>query len=1810
MFMLFILIQLLLTVFHCVCIVIESPITIDFERFIPNRRTSTTFDIVFKDVTTEYILLTINPLNMNHKYKFIITSKEEYAIEYSTNIIAEAPYNIGSRYILLNRRHLNLQTYNQTYTDIFWCFIKGPNNMVLQGNFSVSYYNEIPLQLNSDISYITFDHYHSSYVFRYTRTKESNDYINIYALGGTDNQVTMTLTYVNGSNVDIISKDKAFYNGDVVEIEESNYVYNDGAYFRIDVHSYQGVAVRVGVYDIRKVNMLKPNQPASYAYFNTSKLTHKAKCYEVNIGDGDITDDNEYYVSVVTRTLNTFVFLTNTTYSDDCGNSNSNVKHLLKANEYHVNEVISFSFKTSLIREYPYLCFSFINTGPNIAYSVQILNITNINNVSIITEPLINGLTYIYTLKPNETQIFTRSKFDTRIDTVTVNFRSEEGELDTYIVSVNNYPDTTISNTTFTTPHELPSYIPSYQKLININGFSTYKLGKPIGEHSLSPNQTLAVATCAITSLIPCVFEVSFADHNDFLHIEPNNRYTQVQTKGQIDQFTFRITDNTVNKVVIELSTYTGDSNMEIIKSTPIPRNISSFYIGNKEVVEIHKSSINISDINGIYQITITATTNNMYTVGYFLFKENESNTVLIDSSMQVLEYIELGNSKMFVMKNIYHFLKIPWITTFTPVNCDIEVSFIYNNITRKLPFNTDDFLQHYINYDNDALNSLNFTYNVKAFKRKEQHYAKYDKCLLYITGFALTNKTELVVNEAVPFKLNLNKDKPSVNLFYPRSSSSGNVLAYVNVESDMPIYLSFTINGKHYIEHSFTRSKQIQLGYEELEVCDSHHRSGQICPIVITVSGQDKEGLNPMKTQIQFEFAIKTQNAVPIYLQKNKLQKEFSFIKSYQYFITDITKDEYGEIFVNYLRGSGRPYVKILPKEISEDDADWNGKVVLPKTNTVNLIGQYDSYTRSLKYTKENTHKCAYGCDMYIGVLSDEVYATDSVAFSNEFSIYIRSLPSTNIVDIPINEYIYGAMYSIEQKDYYSFNLPIDIDKIIIELQCETCEIYVNKGSNIPTRTKKDYSFKSNGIDSVHVINLKTTESSFKMRFTIMVTVTAMEAFYTQLYNFRVRVHKINAVELVEVTSDQSALCEVKEVNGYCDFIILSKESEILNSLLLYAYGQSSSNIVFYVKTIDSEIFDFYNEQQKRNALPRDNSTDPTVFTSKNNFNTNFINVNEIQKFNKNILISIKSSKPTLITLLSTFRTYLYQMTPNPSSVLLYEINEHSLNTQINLIIPNNNNYIVHVVCIDGIGSVGLVNDSSSKHELIGRHDSLMFNTIKKHNATFYIKNEHPDKETLIVYFWYHVTSGSRHFDEIQFGQTGEVYYTGYDFPIDNYVRIDKAEGDVVVNLDFFKMNNNTLNESLSQVDYLDIKGYVVSQKFIHDKLSNLNILPNDNDAINGLYDPTTKKGSIVFDKVKLQLIQNEIVYLLININKGSGNNKTYNVVHYEISVLPTSGVDIEMPVKYYQTSLLNNNARSNYHMLRKTMPTDKTLVLEFAANSPKVHFAYSIHAFTLNANSNLINTNSSEILLNEIYYGGKHVLSFDMTNHKELYVSVFTNENLNTNAGRYIMKYTYDVDVVKYEIGSITLDQNDTYTGTLPKVLLISVNPITYGNNVTVVNCIYHLKIYRYSKYEKGDNFNSINTPQTQLYFADAIASSNINDTIVFNVSLEYNDGYNITVDATVIDNNELISYESTWFMVKSPDMDPEQKEKRNQLIRIIVTIIIIVVVLLSVILILIVVFKLKNKKSNGKDVITSICSNEQLIPNFDESFRSNEF
>ena len=1775
----------------CVCVELYDN-TFNFnEIFSPDTTSSIVFDFTLKNFNSEYVVFTLTPDDQNAKYKFVIADTPDYAVEYSENSMAWTAYTSKELTLLFTKDHFNKPPY--------YAFIAGPQGSVLKGTLNVHYCDEIPLQRDKDVHYNVWDSYHMDYTFKYPRTSDTvNDYLNIYALGGVDDQVKMQVTYHhNGQEVQVAQKDKAFYNGDVIELLEKDYTYSEDAYFKIVVHAHPGINVRVGVHKVNQIETIIPDKPAIYAYINTHHFTENTKCYAFNFPDEEFQTNNEYSLSIVTRTLNNYAFFSNKDYT------HPSEAEAIKIHEVNVTEVGQISFTSQTLADHPYFCMRTFNQAPNLAYSIQVLNITNMNTSSVITEPLINGLTYMFTLKPNTIQMFTRAKFDDFVKETKVNIRTQIGKVNAYIVDDDHFPDSAFSLLNLTEQID-----DSYRStsLVDINGFFTYKLAPPSCDHSQCLNQIIPVVVCVPDSLTDCVFEVSFADSKDYLYIEPNIRYTQVQSAGQEDRFTFRVTNPTIKKVVIELSTYSGDSNMEVIKNVPIPGDIVSYYIGNKEVVEINREQKtgNVTDLCGVYQIFITSRTNNMYTVGYYLFEENTTPEMTIEAGLQVLEYVAPKSSKVFKLENLYSEYEIPYITTFTPVNCEVAITFMYNDRKHEIPleFNHDkDFLQHFLTPGSEGFNSNYYEYKVTVLSMYEKQHAKNDQCLIYITGIPLTDEHRgLVINEAAPFKMKLSHDKPKVNILYPRASESGDVLAYVNIDSDLPIHLEFQVNNKESNSQSFVRSRQIYFDELYLDLCESYV-TGQLCPLIATIYCDELD----RNTEIEFEFSIKTENDVPIYLKKNKFKEEYTYVKQIQYFVTDVAHKESGEINVNYLRGSGRPYMKLVPKELSEDDPDWNNKVVLPKPNSTDLVGEYDPFTRKLTYSEGDTSRCFNGCDMFIGVLSDELYSMSYFSFANEFSIYIKSTTlGGETVDIPINEYVYGSMLNVHQKDYYSFILPKNSEKIEIELQCETCEIFINKGTRIPLEGWQ-YEFKSKGKDSLHEIILDRAETTNDERYTIMMKVVGMESFYTQLYNFRIRAPKVDKVNFIEVDSDQSALCKAPTENSYCDFLIANEEMDLINSLFLYAFGQDATDIAIFVRTVNSTEFDRMTQEQIQKLLPRDGSCNKT---SINQFNPNYIDIAEIDKIDTYVLVSVFSSKPTLITLLSTLRTYLTKMTPNPSSIQLFEISQEKAVHEIQLTLPVKSNYIVHVVVVDGKGSVGFIGDEHSQHVLTGQHDSLTLNVPVGEEKTVYLRCD--QEEVFRVFFSYHVTSDQNHFDEITFGQTGEVYYIGEDFPIDNYVKIER-EDDIMINFDFYK---TMANEDPYVGDDFIITGYVVQQDFIIQKRKEHSLLPKDCDLVcRGLYDSVTKKGSIHFSRDNMTLDEIEQDYLLVHIEKGKNNSHYYNPVHYEVSVLPSSGVEFALPFDYYQTMSLTAK-KVNYHLLRKISADNKYLIFEFSANSPKIKTAFSYEEFpAVTLLSNIDYTNATGVVVEEKTASGKQLLKLNVENNKKVFIAVYSTEDVTPSENSYVLKSYAQDHFTLYQVDKmgVNITNYQNYTGNLPLDVKFNFKSIKSAETHQTVKCKYHFNVYRKSLMVDGDNFNTINTHQSDSYISRETHSND--DNMYFDIVLDVNDTYIFTMTAIVVDTEELIAFEPFEFVVNQggkddpvepdePDKpdDPKEPEKSKAL-----TIVICVVVgSLFLFLFVFIIYKLKRKNElSNEDNLPSFGSKRALIPELEE-------
>ena len=270
-----------------------------------------------------------------------------------------------------------------------------------------------------------------------------------------------------------------------------------------------------------------------------------------------------------------------------------------------------------------------------------------------------------------------------------------------------------------------------------------------------------------------------------------------------------------------------------------------------------------------------------------------------------------------------------------------------------------------------------------------------------------------------------------------------------------------------------------------------------------------------------------------------------------------------------------------------------------------------------------------------------------------NEFSIYLRTTNNEDykktIVDIPTNEYIFGAIEKPVTENYYeyfSFVMPYDVNEIIVEFQTETCSFYMNYGEERPSRGNANWTFDANGLDSINIIKKEGDpviggKDLNNAKFTIAIAASKNDSIYTAPYNFRIRAPHKDTPDIVTITTDQSVLCQTQdEGNGnYCDLLLLRRDYDLAGTLYMHAYGDTHSPLVFYVSVVEADAYADYTPEQVKAARPRDNKSNYNV-TSKTTFNTDQLQYEtEFTDKDVYILISIKAEKPSMITFLSTFR-------------------------------------------------------------------------------------------------------------------------------------------------------------------------------------------------------------------------------------------------------------------------------------------------------------------------------------------------------------------------------------------------------------------------------------------------------------------------------------------------------------------------------------------------------------------------------------------
>ena len=1552
-----------------------------------------------------------------------------------------------------------------------------------------SYENEIEIKIGQDYSLISSEN-NRDHFFKFNKpSDEGNQILNFYAIGGHDGDIddnegmSVGLVDANGVESTVVNHrlENVFYGGDLIVVDENVSPLQAGYYYKVKVRTKAGVLIRVGV----EYGHTLPDEQIHYNITYNGYLNNKdtaidqifTKCYRV-----DYMDDNAETVTVLVQSRSGIKAFFSQYDSGDILEGT----HTLQVEGADVMTTTSSSFKTT-----PFLCFGTITGLSYGDFQVKIFNGDSFKVARPIIDPLYNGVGYPMRLKQNDVQMYTYSKYTNGLTSeVNYNVRTEQGKIDVYVLDTNSYPYYSF------TPNQGEG--DKSKRISDINGFFQYHGTHANEGTAWSRNKTLLAVVC---KTLTCKFEVSFFDDQDYLNIKANFRYLQTMLPNEEDHFMFHIKNSNISSVVIELTTLTGDSNMEIFKETPVPDDVQSYYIGNKEIVNITKTK-DADDLVGRYQVIISSAANTVYLISYYTYLDNSNVAVDIDGGFQYLEYIDAHKKKTVRMQNQYIDNNYTYVTTFHPINCDLNIMFSNEGI---LFPSKGRFAQHIINSTNPEYKKYEYKYDLTVSQMDNKDFP-YDNelCLVYVASASVEPESELVVAEATPTTIELDYELSHFQFLFPRPPDTGEVIVQVNVEADVRMTLEYSTERFKDQTVYFSKGRQIVIPQDHIDkLCNP----GNVCPIAFKLSLEHV----PDRTMeaIQIVFTVKTQvNKVPQYLTKFKLVDDFVYSNSIQYFTTDIGHKEAGEIMVNFNRGSGYVIAKLLKKEYTEEDPDWNNKVRLPTPDSTDLIKTYNKLTGKLLIKPEDTEQCNNGCDIYIAVVPEEQYADPHI---DEFTIYYKSyFQDPRSVDIPVNEFVHGAVEDTSIIDYYQFNLPINAAKVTLEFNSEMCEIGINAGYEKPA----DYMYRYVPAGSI-LEDFDVGEYRLGDVYSIGVKCKGISHVVYSPYNFRVRTVPLDDIEIINVDSSHEVLCETKGVGAFCDFIISNDPFDNITEIALHAWSHDGADLVMYAIEVSQTEFDSAGKAGKEGKLPRDNL--PNVKSSKNQDETDYLYMGQLSNSNTYVLVSVQTSVPTIITFVHSYRSELTGIHVPDFTARLVTLKPQQT---MNFILPKQYETTITVSGVHGQGAFS----QGSEYTL-----SLPGNRTRMHyNQPIYkpldAKITNLGVDNYVFYVWYQISASFQNVNEVRHGMLGHVLINSANIPIVNFARYSKQEAVSVS----YKVNGFKYDSSDSgSFDDFDIKGYIVDLDFIAQLRKNSALRPQL-DVVNnifGFFDHATRVGYLEFDADDLVLEEGKQKYMMMVIEQTANNHHRYNDFVYDIAMLPNSGNDIPAQPDMYYFHEVKQSKGGNVHFLQKKTHNAKTMRVEFAANNPNIKIAFSSTPFEdkqTTYNGNLSPTSSENT-------AGKTVYTFTVSNLKGVYIGVYdskTDDEMYSplRATKYTYKFTLDPQEVKYDItnhlevkSKATTERHDQAT-----VLFEPIKDAS-GNNVEAT---YFMKFYRSDLLEEFELVDQIAPAQKKPERIAKLSADDIARKEFTMTDLDLG-SYYITMTAEITATKELFTF-----------------------------------------------------------------------------------
>ena len=1267
-----------------------------------------------------------------------------------------------------------------------------------------------------------------------------------------------------------------------------------------------------------------------------------------------------------------------------------------------------------------YICIELPNINVFIVgllpYSIQLTQqLDNIGSFNFYP-PQLSGNIYPRIIHKNSYAFFTGANLKVDSNDIIYNMIALEGSPKMYIYKCTDYP---ICNFDFEQDEVI--------KTNEINHMSTWHNKQPEKNNSpIDKTQYIMIVKCENkenTVSDTCQFQTSIYGNKDYVYLYEGQSYSQYILAGNeahyIIDFSLEQYDT---KIHIDTLVVSGDVNYVLRNERNEEVASNKYYLANKIFYSIHLTDRRNYGLTKVF-VDVTAKVNSYYIIEFKVVrgeiseisnKVYEGINYLISVSPNVgqnKKIISVHNSKLFQGDN--------YLVNFYSLNCDFIISKLINEEEEKAINSYDTYAQDFIT-DKDELNNNFFNYQLTAVNTDPSYYEN-NMCMIYVSGLEITQDSnaneqkEILIGEGIPQKVTFDNGLKRIKYVYPVPDKEKNVAIYFKVIHSANYSYSITVNDYTIIDPKpFYQSFVL---YEDKLVINGCGEN-DLCNLMILITLNEKVDLVPV-----LQVTLRQIDNVPHYIPKEEIVQDFLSSKSTLRLFTTLGKNDEGYITFDFARSSGMAYAKIVKFDDKDNDPDWR-QYKFPSKVEESLY--YEFYNKKIQFNSSHTSECEDGCYLLISLTPSAKGKLDEQYRFHPLSITVALTNGDSpIIKIEPDYFIVGSLANkdkIKKKDmyeYYQMDIPFDAYKVQFDWQSDSANLLINVGDKKPTFNDADIKKETRNDTLIDVTSeIKAIvkknankESIANTHLTIGVFTKNYESIFGTSYAFRVHLsHKLN---IYGVNSDQKTLCKPEPIenNQYrCLYMITFGELDFIYDLMIYSRSQNQvAKTYMYGEFINQGIYDIFNEAELSKNIPNNKAR---FSTERDKIDYIFLTLSDLES---HFYLSVVSDKQDIIELFTSFKTFDQEMSPNPSSIQLYSVNNAE---SITLKFITRKPLLINIVSLYGSSILYFEDEKEVQYALRGRDDRISLAIPQNNNQESYlvVKNTNYKKERLLLqdeqdkqeiekpqiafYIEYYVRSTELNLDEIYLGKTDEFAYKKSDFPLYYYSKIDENNLNSI-NIFFFlhDIEYGKVKAEMNCED-INIRGTIISQDIVYLVKVNEESKPNiKNSNIRGVYDPALQLGQVFFSSQDLKNANEKFPTIYLSLEKA---NQDFDVkkMRVELAAVQENG-DVPVTEKIYQYGKVSDEKTINYYRLKVDNSTGD-MRIQFSTNNKIVDFAIN--------NEKNVKKNSTYENMEKKVERGKVFITFTKPKTDFIYLNVFLKNappNDRVNNFNYAFKY-----------------------------------------------------------------------------------------------------------------------------------------------------------------------------------------------------------